>query len=328
MKSFESRSPVKVAIVGIVVLVLGVIAAYNTSRLPFLNSSTTYRAEFSNAAGLRSGNPVKIAGVVVGRVSGVELDGAQVEVEFRIDDAWVGDASTASVQLNTLLGQRYLAIDPQGESELAADGVIPLERTQTPFDIVPALNQLSATVGQIDTDQLAASLDTLADTFEGTPGTVGAALDGLSRLSETISTRNAQLSQLLQRASTVTGTLAERDVEISRLLTDINPLLAELQKRRDAIRSLLEGTQDLSVQLRGLVQDNRATLRPALDDLARVADVLDRNRAELDDGIAAIRTYVHLFTNAVGTGRWFDAYVCGLAPPPVGPINDGGCEAS
>jgi phospholipid/cholesterol/gamma-HCH transport system substrate-binding protein len=34
---------------------------------------------------------------------------------------------------------------------------------------------------------------------------------------------------------------------------------------------------------------------------------------------------VRLFTNSVGTGRWFDSYLCGLAPPTIGPINPEGC---
>lgn len=328
MKAFQSRNPIPIALIGSLVLAIVVLAAYNTDKLPLVGGGATYTAELSNAAGIRPGNPVKVAGVVVGRVKEVELAGTAVEVTFRIDDAWIGDASTASVQLNTLLGQRYLAVDPLGEETMAEGGVIPLARTDTPYDIIPAINKLSQTVGEIDTDALAESFDALSDTFADTPDDVQAAFRGLSRLSETVTKRNQGLSQLLERADVVAGTVAERDEQITRLVQDVNPLLQELTVRREAIHQLLVGTRDLGVQLSGLVDDNEKTLKPALTRLANVAEVLAANEQNIDASIKAIQPYVHLFTNAVGVGRWFDAYVCGLLPPPLAGINTEGCESS
>ncbi|GAA4817932.1 MCE family protein [Nocardioides caeni] len=328
MRSFQSRNPIPIALIGGVLLLLVVVAAYNTDKLPLIGDGPTYTAEFENAAGIRSGNPVKVAGVVVGRVKEVGLDGTAVDVTFTVDEAWIGDESSASVQLNTLLGQRYLAIDPQGEDALAEGGTIPLARTDTPYDIIPAINKLSQTVGEIDTDALAESLDALSDTFADTPDDVQAAFRGLSRLSATVTKRNRGLGQLLERTDVVAGTLAERDTQIEQLVRDVNPLLAELTLRREAIHSLLVGTQDLSTQLSGLVEDNQATLRPALTRLANVADVLAENEMNIDASIKALDPYVHLFTNAVGVGRWFDAYVCGLLPLPLAGVNAEGCESS
>lgn len=328
MRSFSSRSPIPVALIGGVLLLLLVVAAYNTDKLPLIGGGKTYTAEFSNAAGIRSGNPVKVAGVVVGRVKEVDLQGQLVEVEFRIDDAWIGEDSSASVQLNTLLGQRYLAIEPAGDDAMEEGGTIPLERTDTPYDIVPAINKLSQTVGEIDVEKLASSLDALSETFTDTPDNVRQAFDGLTRLSTTIVNRNRGLAELLERSDVVAGTLAGRDDQIARLIQDVNPLLAELTVRRDAIHALLVGTRDLGVQLSGLVEDNQAILRPALRHLAEVADVLAENRQNLDAGIKALGPYVHLFTNTVGVGRWFDAYVCGMIPLPLTGAATQGCEAS
>lgn len=328
MKSFESRPPIPIALGGLLAIVLVLVAAYNTAKLPFIGDGPTYRAEFSNAAGIRAGNPVKVAGVVVGRVQSVTLADGYVEVAFEVSDAWIGDETRASVQLNTLLGQRFVGLEPYGDEELEEGGAIPLERTTTPYEIVPAINQLTETVGEIDVDALGDSLDVLAETFADTPDDVRGAVDGLSRLSRTVSSRDEELRELLARADEVTTTVAGRDAEIERLIQDLNPLLAELEVRREAISDLLEGAQELSTQLTGLVADNRATLRPALQSLSNVADVLARNEANLEAGIEALGPYVHLFTNTVGTGRWFDAYVCGLIPLPLAGINDEGCETT
>jgi phospholipid/cholesterol/gamma-HCH transport system substrate-binding protein len=109
------------------------------------------------------------------------------------------------------------------------------------------------------------------------------------------------------------------------VLADGNLLLDEVQRRKDAISALLDGTRDLSVQLRGLVADNTEELRPTLESLDRIAEVLERNRDALAAGLRDEAPFVRIFSNAVGNGRWFDNYICGLVLPPLGPINEGGC---
>ncbi len=324
MKPFQQRDPIPIGIAGLLVSALLLVVGYNTDKLPIIGDGPTNTAEFANAAGLTPGSPVKVAGVVVGRVQTVELAGDHVVVEYHAKDIEIGDQTRASVQLETLLGQRYMRLEPAGDAP--QDGPIPQARTTTPYDIIPAVNQLAETTGQVDVGKVEAALNTLADTFKDTPDDVRGALSGLSRLSTTISQRDQQLSQLLDRAERVTGTLADRDKQISTLITDINPLLEQLRLRRDAINRLLTGARELSEQVRGLVADNREQLRPALQRLDRVATVLRRNKDNLDKGLELLQPYVHLFTNAVGNGRWFDAYVCALLPPTQAGINEEGCH--
>jgi phospholipid/cholesterol/gamma-HCH transport system substrate-binding protein len=120
--------------------------------------------------------------------------------------------------------------------------------------------------------------------------------------------------------------LAARTDDVTALLADGNRLLAELQRRQDAIARLLTGTRRLAQQLTGLVADNQAQLRPTLETLGRVVDVLQRNQDDLAATIKNEAVFIRLFTNAVGSGRWFDSYICGLLPTPtIGPLNPGGC---
>lgn len=255
----------------------------------------------------------------------VELAGDRVRVGFVVRDTWVGDATRASIEVKTLLGAKYLALDPQGAQDLAAGGLIPLDRTASPLDVVDAFNGLSATIDDLDTDQLAASLDTLSETFSGTAPEVRGALDGLSRLSRTIASRDEEIRDLLGGTQDLSAVLADRTTEFELLLADGNLLLTEVERRRDAISDLLDGTRALSVQLRGLVADNSEQLTPTLEALDGVAEILQRNRDDLDLALERQAVFTRLFTNAVGNGRWFDNYICGLVFPPVGPINEGGC---
>jgi phospholipid/cholesterol/gamma-HCH transport system substrate-binding protein len=318
-----TRNPVATAVIGLLVIVLVVVVAFNGPAL--FGGGTTYKAEFREAAGLTAGDMVTVAGVEAGRVQDVELEGDHVLVTFRVTDAWVGDRTSASIEIRTLLGAKTLALDPQGDEELRADRTIPLSRTSSPFDVVEAFDGLSGTLDQIDTGQLADSLDTLSETFRDTPPEIRGALDGLSRLSTTIASRDEEIRRLLAGTHELAGVLADRNGEVEKLLKDGNLLLGELQRRREAISKLLDGTIALSEQLRGLVADNEEQLRPTLEQLDRVAALLQRNRDSLGAGIRDLAVFVRLFTNATGNGEWFDNYVCALLPPSVGPINPGGC---
>ena len=77
----------------------------------------------------------------------------------------------------------------------------------------------------------------------------------------------------------------------------------------------------------GLVDDNNEQLTPVLQSLDQLTDMLERNQTALGEGIKNMAPFVRLFNNAVGNGRWFDNYICGLLPPPLGPINQEGCLA-
>lgn len=329
MTVLRARRPIPVAIISLVVLALVSVAAYHSDRLPLIGGGTTYTAEFSEAGGLQAGDPVSIAGIRVGRVSAVELAGDRVLVAMRVRDAWIGDQTSASIQIRSLLGAKSVSLDPSGTDEMDPDEVIPLARTTAPYDVVEALNGLSGAVQEIDIPALEQSLRTLADTFRNTPAQVRGTLDGLSRLSRTIASRDQQIAHLLAGTHTVSRVLAERNTEFERLLADGNLLLGEVARRREAIGALLTGTQTLSRELRALVAENAQQLRPALAQLDRVAAVLQRNQDNLDRALDLAPATIRLFTNAVGNGRWLDSYVCGLLPPPTGAdpltLNEGGC---
>ncbi|MEV6902101.1 MULTISPECIES: MCE family protein [unclassified Amycolatopsis] len=325
MKSFQKRNPVPIALVGLAVLVLGFVAALNSDDLPVIGGGTTYSAEFSEAAGLTTDNDVRIAGVKVGKVSEIKLDGASVKVSFKVKDAWLGDKTSAAIKIKTLLGQKYLSLDPQGVGTLNPGQPIPRDRTMSPYDVLDAFRGLSQTVDDINTDQLAKSFDTITQTFANTPEDVKGALSGLSKLSDTIASRDAQLSNLLANTREVSQTLVDRDAEVQKLITDGNQLLDEISKREQAITALLDGSKELATQLQGLVDDNDKQLDPVLTQLDQLTSMLQRNQDSLAQGIAKFAPFVRVFTNTIGTGHWFDNYICGLVAPSFGPINQEGC---
>jgi len=327
VRSFRSRNPIPIGIAGIVVIALGLTVAMFSDDLPIIGGGTSYSAEFSEAAGLTADDEVRIAGVKVGKVTDVELDHDKVVVTFKVKDAWVGDDSSAAIKIKNVLGQKYLAVEPDGSDVLDPAIAIPRSRTIAPYDVLEAFRGLAETSNAIDTTQLAQSFEVIAETLGDTPDDVKGALTGLQQLSQTISSRDQQLATLLSNTREISDTLADRDAEVVKLLQDGNLLLEEISKRRDAISALLEGTQELSKELTGLVDDNQQQLGPVLESLDQLTGMLQRNQDALGEGIKNMAPFVRLFNNAVGNGRWFDNYICGLLPPAVGPVNQEGCLA-
>ncbi|MFI9008345.1 MCE family protein [Actinosynnema sp. NPDC053489] len=309
-----TRRPVLLGATGLLVIAVAAVLAFFLEDLPFLGGGTRHTADFTEAAGLRVDDEVRVAGLKVGSVTDVRLHEGRVRVAFRIGGVRLGDRTRAEIRIKTLLGQKYLALDPEGRDPLA--GTIPVERTTSPYDVVEAFNELSTTVDRIDTDRLARSFEVLSDTFRDSPEHVKRALEGLSSLSRTISSRDGQLASLLQGANRVSGALAQRNQDLAALVTDGNLLLEEIGHRRDAIARLLDGTRELSRQLSGLVADNDEQLRPALEQLERVTDVLRDNQESLDRGLALAGPYYRVLNNSLGNGRWVDTYLCGLVVEP------------
>ncbi|MFD1046922.1 MCE family protein, partial [Kibdelosporangium lantanae] len=227
----------------------------------------------------------------------------------------LGDQTRAGIGIKTLLGEKYLALEPAGTGAQDPNVTIPRTRTSSPYDVTTALNQLTTTVNDIDTQQLAASFQVVADTFKNTPQHMKPALDGLSALSRTISSRDTELAHLLSNTSEVSKTLASRDDQIVKLIDDGNLLLAEIQKRKDAINGLLKGTQDLAAQLRGLVADNRTQLQPVLQQLDKVTSLLQRNQDNLSRGLAALAPFVRISTNTTGRSATWSRSAAGTRSP-------------
>lgn len=325
----RQRNQAAVGAVTLVVLALLLVVVYSADRLPFFDNGITYSAEFAESAGLAADNEVQIAGVRVGEVDEVVLDGTKVRVTFTVEGARVGAQSTASIEIKSLLGEKFLAVQPAGDSTQDPNETIPVERTRTPFQLQDVFDQLSDTVDEIDTEQLAQSFTVLSESLRDTPQHVRDALSGLSALSRTVSSRDDELGELLANTGQVSQILADRNSQLTKIIDDGNLLLTELQNREEAIGALLTGAQDLAAELSGLVADNRAQLRPTLEKLEVVTDVLQRNQDNLSRSLELLAPFSRLGANATGNGRWFEGYICGLLPPVinagVAQINPEGC---
>lgn len=316
---FRERNPVIVGAVSLAVIAAMVLAAFRAEDLPLIGGGDTYYASFSEAGGLKANDEVRVAGVRVGKVQTVDLDGDHVRVEFTVEDGVeFGPQSAAAIKVKTLLGAMYLGLDPAGEGQMEEETVIPVERTSSPYDVVDAFSGLASTSERIDTDRLARSLDTMAGLMRNTPEEFQAALEGMSQLSTNIAARDEQLNELLGNMEKVSRVLADRNGDLVTLMADGDKLFRALVARREAVHDLLVATSRLSRELTQLVRQTRADLRPALEHLDSVVDMLNKNQENLDNSLRLMAPFYRVFANTLGTGPWFDTYIQNLPPTATG----------
>ncbi len=316
---FRERNPVVVGALSLAVITAMILAAFRADDLPLIGGGDTYYAAFSEAGGLRANDEVRVAGVRVGKVESVDLDGDHVKVAFRVENGVdLGPRTSASIKVKTLLGAMYLALEPAGDGQLDEEAEIPVERTSSPYDVVQAFSGLASTSERIDSDQLAKSLDTMSGLMKNTPEEFRGALRGMSALSQNIAARDEQLNELLGNMQKVSRVLADRNGDIVTLMEDGDKLFRALVARRQSVHQLLVATSQLSRELTALVRQTRADLKPALDHLDSVVDMLNKNQENLDNSLRLLAPFYRVFANTLGTGPWFDTYIQNLPPTAIG----------
>ncbi len=318
MRRYSDAQILRLGAMTVVLMLVVMAAAFNLSKFPGFGGSS-YQALFSDASGLHRGNMVQVAGIRSGRVQSVELQGDQVLVTFEVENGVdFGEDSRASVEVLNLLGEKYLELAPAGSGQLDQDDVIPLERTQSAYDIVGVFGDLTTTTEDIDTERLTKALDVVADTVDAAAPEIGESFDGIARLSRSVASRDEEIRNLLASSKEVSGLLADRSDDLVDLMGSSDLVFQEVRARKQAIHRLLVNARRLAVQLEGVARDNQRQIGPALAEVEELLDLLIEKEKGLKDTLAALGPYVSILGNIIGTGPWFDAYVVNLAAIPTG----------
>ena len=318
MARVSQARALRLGAITLVIMLLMLAATFNLSQFPGFRG-TTYSAEFTDASGIRVGNIVQVGGIRVGRVKSVDLVGDRVRVDFEVDNGVeFGTESTASVEVLNLLGEKYLQLTPAGEGQQSSSQAIPLERTESAYDIVDVFGDLTTTTEQLDRDQLVQALTEVSVTTEAAAPEIQASFDGIARLSRTVASRDSEIRALLAGSRKVSTLLAARGDDLVSLMGNAELVFEEVRKRKQVIHRLLVNARRLAVELRGVATDNQRQIGPALREVDDLLSLLITKEKELKGTLAALGPYASILSNIVGTGPWFDAYASNLLAIPTG----------
>lgn len=312
LKAYDRRA---VGLVGIVVVAAIVLAIGGYGALGVGRSD--YEAELANSGGARAGDEVRVAGIGVGQITGLELEGNKVIMSFEVDDQVpVGDRTRLAVKLATLLGGRYVELQPAGNGS-PPDDRIPLAQTIVPFDLPQTFEAAGPALDDLDGPKLREAMTTLADSMRGNRSSVTRTLSGLSGLSDVITKRRTQLGRLIDSAGSITTMVNDNSAELFTLMGQADSLIRTVLQRRELIRSVLTQVRTLTTQLRDTLAENRPQLKPLMHHLAGVSAILKRTDAALDRTLELFPPAARQLTNATGNGPHVDVH----APYSFAPDN-------
>jgi phospholipid/cholesterol/gamma-HCH transport system substrate-binding protein len=254
-------SELKIGVLTIAALVIAALAIFLvTGGTGFFWQRYTLKTRFPSVAGLKSGSPVRLAGIEVGSVIETPLAGDQVDVVFEVNDEFrdrITTGSVATLGSVSLLGESAVDITPSSTgTPIPEFGYVPPGRTAAQLGdvtnqaaqgieelsgLIHDIRQGRGTVGKLMTDE---QLYTELHQFVATAGDLTRSIrDGQGTLGKLVT--DPQAANALQASLTnlerMTAQINSGQGSIGRLLND------------DALANSLTGTtanlQELTARL-------------------------------------------------------------------------------
>ncbi|WP_406813145.1 MCE family protein [Mycobacterium sp. M23085] len=312
MRTLEPPNRVRIGLMGIVVTVLVIGVGQSFTSVPMLMAKPHYYGQFSDTGGLSKGDKVRIAGVDVGKVEGLKIDGDHIAVQFNAGTARFGTESRIAVKTDTILGKKVLELEPRGNQPLRPGGTLPIGQSTTPYQIYDAFFDVTKAAQGWDIDTVKQSLHVLSQTIDQTYPHLSPALEGVEKFSATIGKRDEEVKHLLAQANQVAGILGNRSDQIDRLLVNTKTLLVAFNERGQAINALLGNIAAFSEQVKGLINDN-PNLNHVLEQLRTVSDILVQRKDDLANGFTEVGKFLPSLNEAIASGPFFKVVLHNLA---------------
>ncbi|KUI05424.1 mammalian cell entry protein [Mycolicibacterium acapulense] len=316
MRTLEGSDRVRNGLMGIIIVILVIGVGQSFASVPMLFAQPTYYAQFSDTGGIGEGDKVRIAGVDVGLVKSMRIDGDKVVIGYSLGGTQIGKDSRAAIRTDTILGRRNIEIEPRGTEPLRANQVLPLGQTTTPYQIYDAFFDVTKAASDWDTQTVKRSLNVLSETIDQTSPHLSAALDGVARFSDTIGKRDEDIKQLLANANKIAGILGSRSEQIKNLLVNAQTLLGAINERNYAVSMLLERVGSFSEQVKGLIDDN-PNLNRVLEQLRVVSDVLRERQFDLQETLITVASFAASLGEALASGPYFKVMLVNLLPGQI-----------
>lgn len=284
---------------------------------PFTN---TYQinAVFTDATGVLNGDPVKIAGVEIGKVVGFEVDEGEATISMEIqEEVDIPTNAVADIKFLNLLGQRVVNIlepdDPASES--FADGdTIPLNQTRPALDLSVVFNNLRPLIQSTNPEEINTVSRAILKVFKGREDEFAGILGNVGELTKTLADRDQRLARLVENLDDVTAILNDQKGDIKGSLAEFTEFMETLAELTPQIERTVDNLTTASGKFGGLIERNRTNLERDLADLATLLAIVNDNLGPLDR-IAKNLKEVFLSTGrSQGYGKWYNLYVVNYCP--------------
>jgi phospholipid/cholesterol/gamma-HCH transport system substrate-binding protein len=313
MRTLEPANRKRIGLMGLIVTVLTVAVGQTLTSIPQIFAQPSYYGQFTDSGQLNKGDKVRIAGVDVGQVESINIDGDHVVMKFSTGSDTIGTESRLAIKTDTILGKKVLEIEPRGTTTLRPGGTLPLGQSTTPYQIYDAFFDVTKAAAGWNIDTVKESLNVLSQTIDQTAPHLSAALDGVAKFSDTVGKRDEQITHLLAQANQIAQILGDRSQQVDRLFVNSNNLLAAFNQRSAAISALLSNVSTFSAQVENLINDN-PNLNHVLEQLRIVSDLLDKRKDDLALSVKTLGNSIAGLNETVASGPYFKVQLSNLLP--------------
>ena len=311
-----SRTTVKVGIFVAVMLLLtgalfAIFAQYRGAP------DNRYSAVFEDASSLKSGDSVRVAGVRIGTVNSVRLQpDNSVIVGFGADRNIVLTSGTkAAVLYLNLVGDRYLELlDAPGSSQIFPPGSqIPADRTMPALDLDLLLGGLKPFVRGLNPQAVNALTNSLIQVLQGQDGNLESLFSKTSAFSTALADNKQTVQQLIDNLNTVLATIAKDGDKFSGTVDKLQQFITGLASDRDPIGTAITALDSGTASLTDLLTEARAPLAGTVDQLARLAPILDSDKERVDIALQKAPKNYKKLVRLGSYGSWINQYLCGMS---------------
>lgn len=283
----------------------------------------TYHATFTDASRLKAGQKVRIAGVPVGSVQNVRLNGDNsIDVTFGVDERYTLYSSTrAVIRYENLVGDRFLEITsgPGELRKLPPDGTINAAHTQPALDLDALLGGLRPVLKGLDADKVNTISSAVIELLQGQGGALSKVLADTSAFSSALSKRDQLIGDAITNLNTVLSTIDHKSAQFSASIDLLQQLITGLVKSRDTIAGAIPPLASTTTDLTQLLQKSRRPLQGSLENVRPFSTELDNRKAEINNDVEQLgEDYLRLA--ALGAyGAFFNIYFCTVTIKINGP---------
>lgn len=278
--------------------------------------SIDYSAVMNNVSGLKSGDLVKIAGVRVGQVGGLDvLPGNQIKVHFSVAaDEQITDRTGVAVRYLDLLGNRYLQLTQlsPGGTPLPAGTTIPEARTSPALDLSTLLNGFQPLFQGLQPQQINQLATGIIQTLQGQGGTIPALLAQTASLTNGLADRDQAIGAVMTNLDAVLGTLDAHDGQFKQAVIQLKELVSGLAAKGTPISSAAASISQLSGTLATLFAQVRSPLAGTLAQVDVLAALLNRNSGKLNATLNLLPKVYNTIDRVASHGSFFNFYLCSV----------------
>jgi phospholipid/cholesterol/gamma-HCH transport system substrate-binding protein len=316
VKSFTEREPRVIGFVAVVVA-LAIVAAVLFLNRSFFLPGYTVHARFSNAAGIGKGAPVTIAGVKVGTVSAVHLDGNSVLTDLSLNHGVVLPSRTsAAIEVETVLGVLDVKLQPLTGWDRPLKPGDTITDTSIPVEFQDLENTTGNLLEKSDVAAFNSLLGSVERVTQGKQAEVASIISGLDRFTGVIAQRQSQVSGLIDAANTVASAVAQRDQQLGTLVDNLTTVVQGLASRSGELSALITNTDAVATQTASLIGENQPQLQGLISHLTSVLAVLQQHQDDLAQAVSYLDSAITGFQSIGVSGpnntpnpAWANQYV-------------------